>query len=180
MNKSEIRKKIIKVRKQNISKSLVINFKYIFEILRKEKGFGKIIGGYYPYNYEVNPIEILEKFEKQNYQISLPKIKNNFQMDFFRWSASDPLAINKYGIPEPVSNKIVYPNILLVPLVAFDRDLNRIGYGGGFYDRYIDKIKKNKKIITIGLAYSFQKVKKVPINKYDFKLDHIVTNKGTI
>ena len=77
-------------------------------------------------------------------------------------------------------NKIIYPNVLLVPLVAFDRDLNRIGYGGGFYDRYIYKIKKNKKIITIGLAYSFQKVKKIPVKKYDFKLDYIVTNKGII
>ncbi len=165
---------------QNISNNLVINFKYISEILKKNKGFGKIIGGYYPYNYEVDPIEILKKFEKQNYQISIPKIKKNFQMDFFQWSTSDPLSINKYGIPEPTSNKIVFPNMLLVPLVAFDKDLNRIGYGGGFYDRYIEKIKKNKKIITIGLAYSFQKVKKVPINKYDLNLDYIVTNKGII
>ncbi len=180
MNKSDIRNKIYKVRKRNVSKNLVINFKHILEILRKYNGFRKIIGGYYPYNYEVDPIRILEKFEKQKYQISLPKIKKNYQMDFFRWSTCDPLSINKYGISEPSSNKIVYPNVLLVPLVAFDMDLNRIGYGGGFYDRYIDKIKKNKKIITIGLAYSFQKVKKVPINKYDFKLDHIVTNKGII
>ena len=101
-------------------------------------------------------------------------------MDFFQWSTNDPLSINKYGIPEPTSNKIVYPNILLVPLLAFDQDLNRVGYGGGFYDRYIDKIKKNKKIITIGLAYPFQKVKKIPVNKYDSKLDYIVTNKGII
>ena len=180
MNKSEIRKKIFKVRKQNISNNLVINFKHIFEVLREYKVFGKIIGGYYPYNYEINPIEILEKFEKQNYQISLPKIKKNFQMDFFKCSTNDPLSVNKYGIPEPTSNKIVYPNILLVPLLAFDVDLNRIGYGGGFYDRYIDKIKKNKKITTIGLAYSFQKIKKVPVNKYDFKLDHIVTNEGIV
>ena len=101
-------------------------------------------------------------------------------MNFFRWSIKDPLLINKYGIPEPTSNKIVYPDILLVPLVAFDKNLNRIGYGGGFYDRYLEKIKKNKKIITIGLAYFFQKVKKIPINKHDFKLDYIVTNKGII
>ena len=178
MNKSQIRKKILKARKQNISNNLVINFKYIIEILIKNKGYKKIVGGYYPYNYEVNPIEILKKFEKQNYQISLPKIKNNFQMDFFQYSIDEPLSINKYGIPEPISNKVVYPSILLVPLVAFDKDLNRIGYGGGFYDRYIYRIKKNKKIITIGLAYSFQKVKNIPVNKYDFKLDYILTNKG--
>ena len=60
-------------------------------------------------------------------------------MDFFQWSLKDPLKINKYGIPEPISKKKIYPNILLIPLVAFDKNLNRIGYGGGFYDRYIKK-----------------------------------------
>ena len=62
-------------------------------------------------------------------------------MNFFYWSTNDPLNVNKYGIPEPISNKVKYPDILLVPLVAYDSNLNRIGYGGGFYDRYIKKIK---------------------------------------
>ena len=177
MNKSEIRKNILKIRKQNNSKNLNINFQDIFKILKKNKSIGKIIGGYYPYNYEVDTIKILEKFEKLNFQISLPKIKKNSQMNFFLWSTKDPLTINEYGIPEPISNKVIQPCILLVPMVAFDKNLNRIGYGGGFYDRYIKKIKKNKKIITIGLAYSFQKVEKVKINKHDIKLDFILTNK---
>ena len=122
-------------------------------------------------------MHILEKFQKKNYQIALPKIKKNLQMDFFSWSIYEPCSVNKYGIPEPISNKIVYPDILLVPLVAFDRNLNRVGYGGGFYDRYIKKLRKNKKIITIGLAYSFQKVKQINVNKHDIKLDFIVTEK---
>ena len=177
MNKSEIRKKILKIRKKNISRNLEIDTNKILNILRKNKTTNKIVGGYYPYNYEVDAINILKNLEKQNYQISLPKIKKNSQMDFFFWSIKDPLEVNKYGIPEPISSKIVYPSFLLVPLVAFDKNLNRVGYGGGFYDRYIKKIKKTKKIITIGLAYSFQKVNEVPINKYDSKLDFIVTNK---
>ena len=106
----------------------------------------------------------------------MPKIKNEYQMDFFQWSTKDPLTVNKFGIPEPTSDKIVYPSILLVPLVAFDKYLNRVGYGGGFYDRYIKKIKKNKKIVTIGLAFSFQEVKKIPADKYDKKLDYILIN----
>ena len=175
MNKSVIRKKILKVRKKS-SKNLEINFNNILKILNKCKTSGKIIGGYYPYNHEIDAIKILEKFGKLGYQISLPKIKKNSQMDFFKWSKKDLLSINNYGIPEPVSNKIVYPNILLVPLVAFDKHLNRIGYGGGFYDRYLKKVKKIKNIVTIGLAYSFQKVQKIPVNKYDIKLDFIVTN----
>jgi len=177
VNKSEIRRKILRVRKQNNTKNLKINFKDVFKILKQNSSKNITIGGYYPYNYEIDSIEILKKFEELNYDISLPKIKKNFQMNFFHWSIKDPLSINKYGIPEPISNKVVYPNILLVPLVAFDRHFNRIGYGSGFYDRYLKKIKKNKKIITIGLAYSFQKIKKIPTNKYDIKLDFVITNK---
>tara|TARA_A100001011_G_scaffold149013_1_gene157181 strand:+ start:644 stop:1186 length:543 start_codon:yes stop_codon:yes gene_type:complete len=177
--KPQLRKKILNIRKKKYPKYEEINFNNIIKILKKEKINNKIIGGYYPYNYEVDTVKILEKFEKLNYLVTLPKIKNNYQMDFFHWSTNDPLLINKYGIPESTSNKINYPNILLVPLVAFDKHLNRVGYGGGFYDRYIRKLKKKKKIITIGLAYSFQKVKKIPINRYDIKLDFIVTEKKT-
>ena len=177
MNKSEIRKKILKKRKNYDSNNLGIDFKDILKILNKIKSIKKVVGGYYPYNHEIDVMEIFKKFEKLNYEISLPKIKKRSEMDFYSWSTKDPLYINKYGIPEPITDKVTYPNILLVPLVAFDKHFNRIGYGGGFYDRYIRKIKKNKDIITIGLAYSFQKVKKIQTNKYDIKLDFIVTNK---
>jgi 5-formyltetrahydrofolate cyclo-ligase len=100
-------------------------------------------------------------------------------MNFYSWSRNDPLKINKFGIPEPVSSKIFYPDILLVPLVAYDVSLNRLGYGGGYYDRYIEKIEKMKvkKVIKIGLAFSFQKISSIPINQYDKRLDLIVTEK---
>lgn len=178
MNKSEIRKIILKIRKQNSYKDLKINYKDLFKILRKEKISGKIVGGYYPYNFEIDDLKILEKLEKQKYRISLPKIKKNFQMDFFSWSLKDPLIINELGIPEPITNKIEYPDILLVPMVAFDEKLNRLGYGGGFYDRYISKLKTRKKIILIGLAFSFQKVKKILTNKHDMKIDYILTERN--
>ena len=176
MKKSEIRKQILKIRKSKNHNNFKINFNNIINLLKKEKITGKTVGGYYPYNYEVDAIKILEDFEKKDFSISLPKIKKKFQMNFFKWSTKDPLIINKFGIPEPISDKILYPSILIVPLVAFDKNLNRIGYGGGFYDRYIKKQKKSKKIITIGLAYPFQRVKKIPIDKYDIRLDFILTN----
>ena len=177
MNKTQIRTKILDIRKKNEEKKFQINFLEINKILKKTKSVGKIVGGYYPYNHEVNTTKILKEFEKKRYLISLPKIKKNFQMDFFQWSSNEPLLINKYGIPEPISDKVMYPDILLVPIVAFDKNLNRIGYGGGFYDRYIRRIKKNKDIITIGLAYSFQKVKKIEIDNNDMKLNFILTEK---
>ena len=177
MNKSEIRKKILRIRKQKNSQNYSININEIMKIIKKEKMKDKIIGGYYPYNHEIDVMETLEKFEKLNYQISLPKIKKNSQMNFFSWSTKEPLVINKYGIPEPTSNKIKYPNILLIPLVAFDKYFNRLGYGGGFYDRYLERVSKKEKILKIGLAFSFQKIKKIPLNKYDMKLDFVITGR---
>ena len=87
------------------------------------------------------------------------------------------MKINKFGIPEPVSSRIFYPDILLVPLVGYDGNLNRLGYGGGFYDRYIEKIEKIKRVIKIGLAFSFQRISSIPIGQYDKRLDFIVTEK---
>ena len=177
MKKSEIRNKIIKLRKGNYSKDLRIDFRSIIKILKKRKQKKKIIGGYYPYNHEVNVMPLLEKFEKSNYIISLPKIGKNSNMNFFVWSTNDPLNINEYGIPEPITNRMIFPDVLLVPLVAYDKNCNRVGYGGGFYDRYIKRTKKIKNILTIGLAFSYQKVKKIPIEKNDIKIDFIITEK---
>ena len=101
-------------------------------------------------------------------------------MNFYSWSKKDPLKINKFGIPEPVSLKILYPDILLVPLVGYDDNLNRLGYGGGFYDRYIEKVEKIKKVTKIGLAFSYQKIKSIPIDQYDKKLDFIITEKEIV
>ena len=69
----------------------------------------------------------------------------------------------------------ITPSILIIPIVAFDTKLNRLGYGGGFYDRFINKTEKIKKILKIGLALSCQKINKVPINKYDKKMNYIFT-----
>ena len=180
MLKSQLRKKILKIRKKNNKKNIQINFNELIKILKKEKINKKTIGGYYPVNFEIDDLILLKKFEKNKFNISLPAIKKNFQMDFYKWSFADPLKVNKYGIPEPEIRNIIYPDILLIPLVAFDKNLNRLGYGGGYYDRLIEKLSKKKKITKIGLALSVQKIKKVPVDVYDQKLDFIVTNKYII
>ena len=177
MNKSKLRNKILKLREKKFLKTDQVSFRSIIRVLKKNKFKSKNIGGYYAYNYEMNIMSILEKFEKLDYSISLPRIDKNSKMNFFHWSTKDPMKVNQYGIPEPVSIKIKYPDILLVPLLAYDAHFNRIGYGGGFYDRYIARIKKKKQITTIGLAYSFQKVKKIPSNRHDMKLDFVITEK---
>ena len=177
MNKSQLRKKILKIRKNNFNKNLKININNFISFLKINMNNINTLGGYNPSNHEINDLEILDLLEKKNFKISLPIIKKNNQMDFFKWSNNDPLKINQFGIPEPTSSKKIYPDILLVPLVAYDNDLNRLGYGGGFYDRYIEKIEKIKEVIKIGLAFSCQKIKNIPLSKYDKKLDFIITEK---
>ncbi len=165
MHKNILRKKILVYRKNNYR---IVGLKYslLKDILKKFNLLkNKKIGAYFPINYEINCLEILKQLEKSGHKISLPITKKRNKMDFFEWSFKEPLLIGKIGIPEPYSKKKVYPDILLVPLVAFNKYKFRLGYGGGYYDRYIQKIKKIKKILTIGMAFSFQEVRKLPINE---------------
>ena len=178
MLKIKIRKKILKIRKNRNTNNVRLKFNYVYNLLSKIKNLkNKIIGGYYPINHEIDDLDILKELEKKKIRIALPSIKKNFKMKFIKCSLNNPFLLNKYGIPEPINGRIVYPDILLVPLVAFDRNLHRLGYGGGYYDRLIESLKKKKKIITIGLAFDFQEFNSLPISKYDQKLDYIVTNK---
>ena len=174
MNKHKLRSKILDLRKKKSNKNFEINLNIFFSFLKNNNYIFKNVGGYFPSNYEIDDLKILKFLEKKNFNILLPVIKKNNQMDFFKWSVNDPLKINKFGIQEPIGRKIFIPDILLIPLVSYDRKLNRLGYGGGFYDRYIEK---HKKIIKIGLAFSYQKTKKIPINKFDKKLDFIINEK---
>ena len=180
VNKSKLRRNIISLRKKSFQENLNINSLKLIKFLRDNKVKTKIVGGYYPCNHEIDDLEVLNLFSINKIITSLPIIKKNNQMDFYEWHKDNPLKINKYGIIEPLSQKKVYPDTLLVPLLAFDKRLNRLGYGGGFYDRYIEKIEIKKKVFKIGFAFSFQEIKKVPINNYDKKLDLIITERGLI
>ena len=178
MIKSKIRKKILYIRKKKNITNIKFSFSRIFHEIKKKISPNKIVGGYYPVNFEIDILEILYNLEKKiGMQLSLPVIKKNNEMDFYNWSRKNLLKLNKYGIPEPEKIKKVFPDIIFVPIVAFDNRLYRIGYGGGYYDRYIQKISKKKKILKIGIAHSCQKINKVPANKYDKKLDIIITEK---
>ena len=177
MLKKKLRKKILKIRKKIYLKSKNIDFTKILYLIKKQKPPPKNIGGYFPVNNEIDDLEILRKLEKKKYKICLPVVKKNFDMDFYNFSFDDPLIINKYGIPEPQKKSVVYPDIILIPMVGFDKSLNRLGYGGGYYDRVIEKLMKKKKILRIGLAFSAQQINNLPISKYDKKMDYIVTEK---
>lgn len=134
---------------------------------------------YYPSNFEVNTLAILENSYLNNKNFLLPIIEQNNIMNFFSWKKNEVLFVNKYGILEPVKSKVKVPDIILVPILAYDKNRYRLGYGKGFYDRYLTKLTKKKdKILSVGVAFSFQRYHKLPISNNDVKLDFILTEKG--
>ena len=107
-------------------------------------------------------------------------------MNFKKWILFDKLINGPFGTMEPTKTQIsILPQILVVPMLSFDRGLFRLGYGGGYYDKSIYILKKHfqkekKFFITIGLAYSIQEEKKIPREKHDMKLDYIITENDVL
>ena len=182
LGKSVLRLKFIKKRKKLYSKHASFSFGKVFSLIKKNFSKKKIlVGCYFPSNFEVNILNFLHQANKKKFTVGLPIIKKNYKMTFRDWNLKEPLYVNKYGILEPRKENFSFkPDVILVPLVAFDRNLNRIGYGKGYYDRALKQLSVNKKILTIGIAFSFQECSFIPTNQYDYKLDCILTEKKLI
>ncbi len=182
LSKDQIREKFLKKRKANYFEIDENFFKPLMPLLNKKLKKNRVnLSIYYPTNYEVNISKLINLVKnRQNLNLLLPIINSKNKMSFVKWSFLDVLKVNKYGILEPLNaKKKLIPNILLVPLLAFDNRNYRLGYGKGFYDKYLNKyLKLNKGIITIGIAFSFQKYNKLPVSSYDVKLDYILSERG--
>ena len=124
---------------------------------------------------DTEPLEA--ELRKRSHEIALPVMKKLGQPLIFRtFSPGDKLVSRKWGILEPVDTaRAVEPDVLLLPLLAFDRAGWRLGYGGGFYDRTLAQLRAIKPIVTIGVAYDMQEVDAVPHCAYDERLDWIMT-----
>ena len=178
--KVKLKKKYLKIRQE---KYFDINKKFfypLFKLIRKKiKKKPFIIALYYPSNFELNVLKVLELKYFSDQTILLPVAEKNNLMRFYPWKKNEVLIVNKFGMLEPIRSKAKIPDVIIAPLLAFDKEKFRLGYGKGYYDRYLNKyIKKYKDIITVGVAFSFQKHNKLPINKNDVKLDFILTEKG--
>tara|TARA_B100000780_G_scaffold264512_1_gene219223 strand:+ start:104 stop:658 length:555 start_codon:yes stop_codon:yes gene_type:complete len=178
--KITIRKKALVNRKKKYFEISPNFFNPLIKILKEKKYTTNILSLYYPSNYEVNILSIFKLIKKIKIKTLLPVTKPNNQMNFVEWKYLDPLKVNKFGMLEPsLLSKSIIPKFMLVPLLAFDNNKNRLGYGKGFYDKFLNKfLKTKKKIITIGIAFSFQKYNKLPVTNLDIKLDYILTEKG--
>tara|TARA_B100000989_G_scaffold270263_1_gene226258 strand:- start:63 stop:650 length:588 start_codon:yes stop_codon:yes gene_type:complete len=139
---------------------------------------------YYPINNEIEPFQFVKYFKDKNIVMSMPVVDMTKKSMLFRkWSPKDKLRVGPFGNLEPTYDKdIILPQIMIVPMLMFDRELSRIGYGGGYYDKSIFNLKKyfqkeKKFFITIGLTYSAQEIEKIPYENHDMSLDYIITEK---
>ena len=160
------------------------NINYCLDRVFSIENTVKEVGLYYPIFNEISPLVFIKYFKDNNITTALPVVDSNSNsMVFKKWLKKERLQKSHIGTYEPLlTNKTIFPQIIVVPMLTFDRKLNRLGYGAGYYDklistqkRYFDKKQKN--FITIGLAYSEQETKSIPYESHDQKLDFIVTEK---
>ena len=142
---------------------------------------GQIIAGYLPIRTEIDPRPAMQDLYAQGARLCVPVIKGaGHPLDFREWRPDVDLVEGPFGAAVPASGEFLTPVTLIVPLVAFDRDLNRLGYGGGFYDRTLERLRKAQPTRAIGFAYSAQECTELPQEPTDQKLDVLVNEAVTL
>lgn len=143
---------------------------------------GSSVSGFAAIRDEINPAQLLDRLYRQGHKLALPVMEGRGKPLVMRsWTPGDELARVQWGIQEPLPTQPeVFPDVLLVPLLAFDRRGNRLGYGGGFYDRTLVKVRGRGAATAVGIAYDELEVDAVPHEVYDQRLDWVLTPSGPI
>jgi 5-formyltetrahydrofolate cyclo-ligase len=143
---------------------------------------GVIVSGFSPMKSEINPIPLMRKLFDAGAQLALPVIVGRGKPLIMRaWKFGDPFKAGQWGIREPVAEAPeVHPDILIVPLAAFDRRGHRIGFGAGYYDMTIAALRAKKKVTAVGIAFSAQEIERVPSTERDARLDFMLTEREVI
>ncbi len=141
-----------------------------------------VITGYAPIKTEFDCLPLLKKLESAGHDIALPVIEvQGEELSFRSWNTDQPLIEGAYGIPAPsAENSTLDPHILCVPLLAFDKQGYRLGYGGGYYDRTLRSLRARRSILAIGIAFEFQGMEVVPHDEFDERLNWVLTPSGPI
>ncbi len=138
-----------------------------------------IVAGYWPAASEIDCRPLLNRLAAQQVACCLPVVsRRDMPLSFYPWKPDDPLTAGEYGIMEPLAGQApVIPTLVIVPLLAFDAEGWRLGYGGGYYDRTIETLKKSSSmpIRLVGVAFEAQQVDKIPCDVHDQQLDAVVT-----
>ena len=139
-----------------------------------------VVALYHPINSEVNALSLVEYLDTKKKTICLPMVINRKQPLIFKhWRPGEEMVIGHYGIPVPDNDLTLIPDLIICPLLAYDSKGMRLGYGGGFYDRTIKHLRRNKQVKYIGLAFSGQRsYHDLPSEVHDVPLDAVITENG--
>lgn len=143
---------------------------------------GTIVSGFMPMKTEINPLPLLRKLAGQGATLALPCIAGRGKPLIMRaWKIGDAFKEGQWGIREPLPEAPeVAPDIVIVPLAAFDRAGHRIGYGAGYYDMTLSALRAKMKVVAIGIAFAAQEIPHVPATERDERLDFVLTEKEII
>ena len=147
--------------------------------LIKQHSHAHTIAGYMPIHSEISPLAVMKELYKEGKTLAVPVIKEkNAPLIWAKWSPKMEMVEGAFKAHIPRHYEAVTPDVLIVPLVGFDDNCHRLGYGGGFYDRSIEELSRGRGITTIGLAFEVQRCAEIPIEPTDQTLDYIVTERG--
>jgi 5-formyltetrahydrofolate cyclo-ligase len=143
---------------------------------------GTVVSGFSPMKSEINPIPLMRRLADAGANLALPTIAGRGNPLTMRaWAFGEPLNSGQWGIREPFPDaRVVDPDILIVPLAAFDRAGHRIGYGAGYYDMTINALRAKKPVVAIGIAFAAQEIPLVPATERDARLDLVLTEREII
>jgi 5-formyltetrahydrofolate cyclo-ligase len=141
-----------------------------------------VVSGFHPHMSEISVLPLLARLVSMGWTTCLPVVTGKGQPLVFRaWEPGDPLVRGLWDIKVPAAEaEEVVPGTLLVPMLAFDRQGHRLGYGGGFYDRTLEILRKTKPVTAIGVAYAAQEMDRVPHGAHDAVLDAILSEAGGV
>lgn len=141
----------------------------------------RIVAAYRPIRTEIDPTPLMEALCAAGHRLAVPVIIGEGQpLEFHEWWPGVGMQPGPFGAEIPVATAALTPDLILAPLLAFDRRGYRLGYGGGFYDRTLEKLRSGGRVTAVGLAYAAQEVDEVPIEPTDQRLDAILTEQGII
>jgi len=140
---------------------------------------GAVVAGYFPKSHEADPRALMAALSGRGHRLCLPAVVAEKGLEFRAWCMGDATCRNVYGIEEPLADApAVSPDVIFIPLLAFDRRGHRLGYGAGYYDRALEGLRANRNLLAVGVAYAGQEVALVPDETHDRALDMLISEAG--
>jgi len=139
------------------------------------------VAAYLPIGNEVDPNLVVDQLSQEGIRCALPTvIAKNQPLDFYGWKPGEALEAGALGTQVPVAKERLYPTLLIVPLIGFDRAGYRLGFGGGYYDRTLMRLRQERSILSVGLAFWEQELHDLPRESHDQRLEWIITDREAI